>query len=263
LADKNVVLEKYPEVRFVHPAAMAPWANGAVESLVRITRSRIEKMTKGQAMTKDQYKLLFAESQNLLNNRPLTAKVTGDRFDTITPSDLVYGRSTKNLLGPSDCKSTKGNKFGIQNNDFVKQLRHRRMLLNIFWRLFYSEYVSELAVKPAWRQGGVMPPCQVGDVVLAVPPPKRKSKATKRKSKKKARELAGVKTYQFGGYVLPSRGHWQLAVVTHVFPDEEGIVRNATVRLQDGTVMTRNVRSLALLEGVNANMGGSDPPTDL
>jgi hypothetical protein len=108
-----------------------------------------------------------------------------------------------------------------------------------------------------------MPPCQVGDVVLAVPPPKRKSKATKRKSKKKARELAGVKTYQFGGYVLPSRGHWQLAVVTHVFPDEEGIVRNATVRLQDGTVMTRNVRSLALLEGVNANMGGSDPPTDL
>lgn len=45
------------------------------------------------------------------------------------------------------------------------------------------------------------------------------------------------------------RGKWPKGLVVEIYPDNQGYVRKADIRMANGTVQ-RDVRSLCLLEGV-------------
>ena len=44
------------------------------------------------------------------------------------------------------------------------------------------------------------------------------------------------------------REHWPLALITHAFPDEQGIVRRVRITTSTGKDFERDVRNLVLLE---------------
>ena len=89
-------------------------------------------------------------------------------------------------------------------------------LADKFWSQWTKQYLHLLQPKQKWF--GAVSNYKPGDLVLMMDQP------------------------------LP-RGQWPKAVVVDVMPDKSGLVRRVRVRTGDGSVFTRDIRKLCLLEG--------------
>ena len=74
----------------IHNTPLAPHHNGLVESIVKLVKSAMKKLTHDRVMTEEEYRTFLGEVKNLINSRPLWPPNDGDIEDPpITCNDLL------------------------------------------------------------------------------------------------------------------------------------------------------------------------------
>ena len=131
------------------------------------------------------------------------------------PDDLDPLTPNKLLLLRSNSCLPPGVFVGAER--YSSRWRQAQLLANSFWKRWIAEYLPTLQKRQKWLKPRRN--LKIKDLVL----------------------MADKK--------LP-RGQWSMAIVEEVFPDENGNVREATVRTRHAT-FRRNVRQLCLLEGAD------------
>ena len=162
---------------------------GVWERLVKSTKLILKQLVKEQLLDDESLRTLFAETERIINSRPLTQISTDvkDDMSVLTPNDLLLLRANDSF--PSGAfKST---------DNYVKRKWHQSQYLsNIFWRRWIREYIPSLQERTKWLSPRRN--IEVNDIVLLV------------------------------DEKVP-RGKWPLARVTEAKPDRHGHVRTIKV----------------------------------
>ena len=226
--DRNKAIDGN-KVNWIFSTPVSPHSNGSVEQMIFQIKKKLMRILKNTFLTNSQLTQLFFETASLLNGRPLAAQVAGDNFETITPNLLVFGFDHLELI--SDAKSTRDNIIDVKN-DYIKQLRHRRILLNTIWRSFSHSYIEQMTLREKFRDSSKNRQAKLNDVVLTFDEKRRKSN-------------------KLGDQTTSARGVWIIGRLTEIYPDKKtGIVRSAKVLLPDKRSFIRSVRRLAFLENM-------------
>ena len=236
----NEKIAKEQNLDWILSTQYSPHSNGAVEKLNHIIKSKIMRILKNAMLTHQQVFDLFDEVTGMVNSRPLAAQINGNNIDNVSPNMLVFG---KNFDLFNDCRSTRNNILDAKT-DFIKQLRHRRLLLNSMWRSFAQSYVEDMTLRTKFKDDGSQRQAAINDVVFFFDtrPKKKKTKGVKR--------VKGVKEPPT---TSSPRSSWLIGRITEVFPDKLGIVRKARVLLRDGNSYVRSTRSIAFLETMESD----------
>ena len=186
----------------------APWANGCTERLVGIFKKQLKIMLQKHVLTLRQLETIVLEITQSVNDRPLGVTREEDGDSQITPNLLLYGRSLNPLCTPSTTK--------LSNMPCSDMWIQRKKVLAHFWSKWQAEYLSTLSINKKWLHGDqtVIKP---GDVVILRPETLEK-------------------------------GQWRLARVMDIHKNLDGIVTTASVKLPSGTIFSRTLRQIALLE---------------
>ena len=223
----NEKFAKEQNLTWIFATANSAHSNGAVEKLNHIIKTKISTALRSSMLTHQGLQQLFFETQALVNGRPLAASLNGESVELVSPNLLVFGKEIEFF---DDCRSTKNNVLDVKS-DFVRQLRHRRILLNSIWKSFSRSYVEDMALRTRFKDDGSPRQAALGDIILYYHVGK----------KKKDKKLGAAET-------TSPRGHWLLGRITEVFPDAQGIVRKARFDLVGGLSYVRSTRHLAFLE---------------
>ena len=186
----------------------APWANGCTERLVGIFKKQMKVLLQKHTLTLKQLEVMVIELTSSVNDRPLGVTEEGVEDTQITPNLLQFGRVLNPLRTPSSTS--------MSNMPCSDMWIQRKRILAQFWAKWQADYLSTLSIDKKWLDGDqtvILP----GDVVILKPETLEK-------------------------------GQWRLARITDVHKNLDGVVTTASVRLPSGTVFTRTLRQIALLE---------------
>ncbi|XP_028413601.1 uncharacterized protein LOC114536441 [Dendronephthya gigantea] len=165
---------------------------GVWERQIRTVRSVISAiMTElGDQLDDETLRTLFAETENIVNSRPLTADVSDpDSPEPITPIQLLTLKSKVVLPPPGQ----------FSRPDVYSRKRWKRVqfLANQFWQRWRREYLQSLQVRKKWQNPKRN--LKVGDIVID-----------------KDEDLP--------------RNQWPLAKVTKTYPSDDGLVRKVEIQ---------------------------------
>ena len=179
---------------FFNPPS-APHFGGVWERLVKSAKKALKITLNGQLVNDETLLTFIAETESLLNSRPLT-HVSVDPLDleAITPNHFLIGRNSPNV--PPDV-------FDERDLCSRKRWRQAQTLTDHFWRRWLREYVPALTERKKWRTRS-QTDVQIGDLVLVVEDN------------------------------LP-RGKWNLGRVVKTFPGSDGLIRTVEVQTKQGT----------------------------
>ena len=200
----------------------APWANGCTERLVGIFKKQLKIMLQKHVLTLRQLETIVIEITQSVNDRPLGAIQEGTEDSQITPNLLQYGRNPNPLHTPSTTKQS--------NMPCSEMWLKRKRVLAHFWSKWQADYLSTLSVDKKWLHGDqtVIKP---GDVVILRPETLEK-------------------------------GQWRLARIMDILKNLDGVVATASVRLPSGTVYSRALRQIALLEPSYSRLNKAEAVTE-
>ena len=129
--------------------------NGLSESLIRSIKRSIKHKIGCQILSFSQLQMFF-EIANIINSRPIGIITCSDPThpETITPNDLILGRSTNEVpQGPFDT-----------NKSVSKRFRYLQKLISEWWDEWYQSVLPSLVPCYKWLQRHRN--VQVGDVCL-------------------------------------------------------------------------------------------------
>ena len=148
---------------------------------------------------------------HIINNRPLS--LTGenpDDFVPITPSQLICGRRM-DILGDPNFRQKEA-----QSLNFKSMWRKRQLLLNGFWKKWYSSYLQNLGIRQKWR----IPSHQnLHDRVVLIRDDNM------------------------------SRNEWKMGKIIEEIKSKDGMIRAVKLKTSTG-ILRRPIQKLALLENV-------------
>ncbi|RCN24267.1 hypothetical protein ANCCAN_30041, partial [Ancylostoma caninum] len=164
----------------------------------------------------DQLHTVVVEIEAVINSRPITPYREKDpSFHILKPCDFISPEVTLQLPPGADTYD-----IAVEGHRLSDWYKDTLEVLNCFWNIWYSEYLSALAQRHQRRLRQLRythtHPC-VNDVVI------------------------------IGDDNIP-RGQWKLAIVTKLHSDSKGVVRSAEVRTSKGKFLTRSITHLYPLE---------------
>ena len=218
-ADKNITWE------FVMPSSQHQ--NGAAEILIKFVKGvkvAYMKAIGDCKLTYNETNTMFLEIANLCNERPIGLKPNMSTDpEYLSPNSLYLGRASDRIsAGPFQSQDV----FEEDPKNFPTRFHLVQAITNQFWRVWIKLFFPSLLIRQKWHTE--VRNLEVGDVCLL-------------------QDLNAL------------RGEWRLAIVSHVYPDEHGKVRNVELRVsqkQDGSLnykpgvasyLKRHVNNLVLL----------------
>ena len=179
---------------FFNPPS-APHFGGVCERLVKSAKKALKITLNGQLVNDETLLTFMAETETLLNSRPLThVSVDPQDLEAITPNHFLIGRNSPNV--PPDV-------FDERDLCSRKRWRQAQMLTDHFWRRWLCEYLPSLTERKKWRTRS-QTDVQIGNLVLVVED-----------------NLC--------------RGRWNLGLVVKTFPGNDGLIRTVEVQTKQGT----------------------------
>ncbi|EYC33154.1 hypothetical protein Y032_0002g629 [Ancylostoma ceylanicum] len=200
--------------KFITP--VSPWKGGFYERLVALFKSAFSKAIGIQLLKLDQIHTVVVEIEAVINSRPITPYREKDpSFHVLRPCDFISPEVTLQLP-PGENTSD----IGFEGHRLTEWYKDTTQVLDCFWNIWYSEYLSALAQRHQRRlrqsQYTHTHP-SVNDVVI------------------------------IGNDNVP-RGQWRLGIVIRLLSDKKGVVRSAEVRTSKGKSFTRSITHLYPLE---------------
>ncbi|XP_070134695.1 uncharacterized protein [Drosophila bipectinata] len=207
-------------IEWVFNCPSNPSEGGVWERMVQCVKRVLRHTLKEVAPRDHVLESLLIEAENVVNSRPLThLPVDADQEAPLTPNDL--------LKGVANLPDTPGLDAELPKEGSTrKQWRIARMLRDRFWRRWVREYLPTLVRREKWCRR--TEPIRQGDMVFVCDP------------------------------ALPRR-EWRKGIVEEVFSGADGVVRRATVRVNDNGLswtMLRPVSKLAVLDLSEAGLHG-------
>ncbi|XP_064645114.1 uncharacterized protein LOC135498660 [Lineus longissimus] len=185
-----------------------PWATGFVERMVGITKNCLKKVLGRSFLNLEELRTVVTEEQCALNNRPITY-CSSDITDTepLTPSHFLHGRVLSDLPRTEiDMDELNDPTFALSQLDWQKRANRLTLLKNAIWTRWKTEYLNALRERHlAKREDGKDKNIiKVGDIVLVHDD-------------------------------LKKRIQWKLAHVERLTYGNDGLVRSAQIKTQNGT----------------------------
>nr|XP_036677971.1 uncharacterized protein LOC118879094 [Drosophila suzukii] len=197
-----------------------PSEGGVWERMVQCVKRVLRHTLKEVAPRDHVLESFLIEAENVVNSRPLThLPVDADQEAPLTPNDLLKGAANLPNTPGLDAELPK-------EGSTRKQWRIARMLRDRFWRRWVLEYLPTLVRREKWCRR--TEPIRQGDMVFVCDP------------------------------ALPRR-EWRKGIVEEVYSGADGVVRRATVRVNDNGLsrtMLRPVSKLAVLDLSEAVLHG-------
>ena len=134
------------------------WRNGLAESAVKLVKSTLEHTIASQrTLDYSELDTLFSSVANTVNQRPIGAKnFTEEDFETITPNDLLLGRS----------RNTVTEVIYSENESLTKRQQVLQELEQCWWNQWITQVLPHLVPFKRWRVENRS--LRVGDVVLVL-----------------------------------------------------------------------------------------------
>ncbi|XP_044316206.1 uncharacterized protein LOC123037801 [Drosophila rhopaloa] len=207
-------------IEWVFNCPSNPSAGGVWERMVQCVKRVLRHTLKEVAPRDHVLESLLIEAENVVNSRPLThLPVDADQEAPLTPNDLLKGAANLPNTPGLDAELPK-------EGSTRKQWRIARMLRDRFWRRWVLEYLPTLVRREKWCRR--TEPIRQGDMVFVCDP------------------------------ALPRR-EWRKGIVEEIYSGADGVVRRATVRVNDNGLsrtMLRPVSKLAVLDLSEAVLHG-------
>ncbi|XP_065203854.1 uncharacterized protein LOC135833945 [Planococcus citri] len=204
---------------------LAPWMGGAYERLIALVKEALKLTYYRITLTDRQLQVAIAETEAILNSRPLTYFGPNLEEDIITPNLFLRGNFPHILEVNADAPTVTG-------KSLVDSWKKADQLLNRFWDIFYSKYIISLRERSSkLKQKRSTTPItpQVGDIVM----------------------LADDNV---------KRGYWKLAEIIEIEVSEDKEIRAAKVRLANGDITRRPIIKLIPMETSTTENGNADEP---
>ncbi|XP_071643010.1 uncharacterized protein [Temnothorax longispinosus] len=183
----NAIASDNVQWHFLPPSA--PHFGGLWEAGVRSVKYHLRRVLKNHTLTFEELTTLLCRIEACLNSRPLAPlSDTLDDYEVLTPGHF--------LIGSALTVNTKPSLLNVKENR-LSRWQSVRHIIERFWRLWQTEYVSTLQQRVKWRR--LKAPVKIGQLVLlrnAILPPCK----------------------------------WELGRVTQCHADADGLIRVVTVR---------------------------------
>ena len=190
----------------------APHTNGATEVMVKMVKKALQISTGDAAMSFTELQTLCCEAAELVNERPLAISHSRVNEDL----ELNYLCPNQLLLGRASGKIPVGSWTKVSN--MARRTKYVQEVADRFWKEWYKLVFPSVVIHPKWHVERRN--LKIGDIVMV------------------ADQNA-------------LRGDYRLAVVSDVFPDEKGRVRQVQVSYRsprsDIGRVKRDVRRLVLI----------------
>ncbi|XP_022806184.1 uncharacterized protein LOC111343295 [Stylophora pistillata] len=134
-----------------------PHSGGIWERLVQSCKKALEVVLHGQVVTDEVLETAFAETEALVNSRPLTEVSSDSGFEAITPNHL--------LSSPADPVLPCG-VFSDKETSSKKRWRQVQVMVDQVWRRWLKEYLPTPTERKRWNLPSYN--LGVGDFVLVV-----------------------------------------------------------------------------------------------
>uniref|UniRef100_A0A7I4XW91 Integrase catalytic domain-containing protein n=1 Tax=Haemonchus contortus TaxID=6289 RepID=A0A7I4XW91_HAECO len=217
------------EIRWKHITPFAPWQGGFYERLVKSVKHSLYKTLRGSIVTIEELSTIVIEIESMLNTRPLT--YIGKDMDTtqiLRPIDFLQ-KDVEIIFPPLRRGEERSDEFyfppgeipSIQTrNQAIAALETSCQLTEKFWQIWQAEYLTSLREKH--------------DSALD----------HKKGCSKEPREGQLVLICEA---ILP-RHSWKTGIVEKLVMNNQGIVREAVIRLANRRLIRRPINLLVPLE---------------
>ena len=203
-------------VRWIRNPPAASHMGGVWERQIRSARAILSSLlsTHGKSLDEESLLTLVAETEGILNSRPLTMETISDPASDLplAPSNILTMKSKVVMPPPGD--------FSRPGLYCRKRWRRVQHIANEFWSRWGKEYLQSLQSRTKW-QGGKRN-FSVGDIVLVLQDES-------------------------------ARNQWPMARVIQVFKDNNGHVRSVKLRIrktrnsEGDRILERPVSKIVLL----------------
>ena len=161
--------------------------------------------------TLDELETSFADAEYVMNCRPLTKSPSSDGLPPLRPRDLMVG-----ALDPADVC---GPPALSEPGDILHRGHQRsRRISELWWDRWIAEYLPSMQRRSKWLMASRN--FAIGDLIL----------------------LCDEK--------CPGYLKYPYAIIVGTKIDSDGRVRSVTARMSDGTLRTRDIRKIALIDAV-------------
>ena len=130
-------------IQWIFNPPAAPHMGGIWESLVKLAKRAVTAITKGVDLTDEELMTVFAESEAMLNNRPLTY-ISNDPNDIepLTPAHFLNNKPTTLILQ---------HELENQHSSWKKRWLHCQNVVNKIWKRWQKEYLPTLQKRSKWN----------------------------------------------------------------------------------------------------------------
>ncbi|CAG2200102.1 unnamed protein product [Mytilus edulis] len=216
---------------------LAPWMGGFYERLIGIVKRCLRKTIRKLCLTNEQFRTLLAESEAVVNSRPLV--YIGDDINSniiLTPAHFLTLNAKTGFSDHNEEDST--------DPEYLPQISSAKKLLltwkkgqkhlNMFWKTWRDEYLLSLRERTAnkLRNGRIQSkiPAKVGDIVL-------------------------IKEN------LP-RGSWKIGRICQLVVSRDGQIRSGKVMLPNKKTLNRALNMLYPIECEELDEGLKNSDTE-
>ena len=177
---------------------MSPWWGGFYERMVRIVKSSLKKILGNARVTFEELSTILTEIEMTINSRPITYLYENNEIEALCPSHLMVGRRLQ-----SNSRIEERNELAeLTYSSFSKKLRYLESLLEMYWRRFNTDYLSELREQHIYN-----------------------SRKTKKSNVIMKDDVVMIKDDE-----KQPRGQWKKGIVIRLITGKDGHVRGAVVK---------------------------------
>ena len=221
---------------------LAPWHGGWYERMVGVVKSVLRKALAHTALDFHHMEAVLFETEQIVNQRPLTTITTDMDQKVITPQDFISSNPRRNLpftegMDPNDVDY---NPEANRRSDILASYKVAQHHLDEAWRIWSTEYLQQL------RQQHVR--YKFPDPRSAVP----------------IVPTVGSVVIVWEKYM--PRSQWKTGRIQSLKVSDDGQVRSATVLVFDGKTTKSMVRAITQLYPLELDIGvddGTTPPSDV
>ena len=132
------------EINWNFSLPVSPWMNGAMETIVKITKKHLNTITRNHLFNKETLHTYLTEIESIINGRPLTPLSDDiNHFKALMPNHFLTGTANPNLL---ICPVQKPG--GIVNKRKWKAVQ---VALKSFWQRRIRKYLPITTTRKKWN----------------------------------------------------------------------------------------------------------------